>query len=149
VVKLLTFDLSLLVPVCLAAGTFMFMATERRDWRQFGRILVGIGLLLLSLEMIGQASEPLRQSTLMPADRQLLLRRFRHRLSARRPRHLAVPFLDRGGAVAGDTGRARLSSHPSLASCWCSASISAPRFIAPLLTRNAEPGVRVVPIGNL
>jgi hypothetical protein len=50
VVKLLTFDLSLLVPVCLVAGTVMFMATERRDWRQFGRILVGIGLLLLSLD---------------------------------------------------------------------------------------------------
>ena len=66
VVKLLTLDLSLLVPVCLAAGTAMFMATERRTWRQLGRILVGIGLLLLSLEMIGEASEPLRQSRLLP-----------------------------------------------------------------------------------
>jgi len=58
VAKLLTYDLTLLVPLCLIAGTFMFMATERRDWRQIGRILVGIGLLILSLEMIGQASEP-------------------------------------------------------------------------------------------
>src|ERR687897_1255147 len=66
VVKLLSFDLSLLVPLCLAAGTAMFMATERRDWRQFGRILVGIGLLVLSLEMIGTASEPLRESRLLP-----------------------------------------------------------------------------------
>ena len=66
VVKLLSFDLSLLVPICLAAGTVMFMATERRQWRQFGRILVGIGLLVLSLEMIGQASEPLRESRLLP-----------------------------------------------------------------------------------
>lgn len=66
VVKLLSFDLSLLVPLCLAAGTAMFMATERRDWRQFGRILVGIGLLILSLRMIGEASEPLRESQLLP-----------------------------------------------------------------------------------
>ena len=66
VVKLLTFDLTLLVPLCLITGTVMFMATERRDWRQSGRILVGIGLLILSLEMIGQASEPLRNSQLMP-----------------------------------------------------------------------------------
>jgi phosphate:Na+ symporter len=66
VVKLLSFDLTLLVPVCLAAGTAMFMATERRAWRQFGRILVGIGLLVLSLEMIGEASEPLRDSRLLP-----------------------------------------------------------------------------------
>src|SRR5690606_20692636 len=66
VVKLLTFDLSLLVPICLAAGTTMFLATERRNWRQFGRILVGIGLLVLSLEMVGTASEPLRESRLLP-----------------------------------------------------------------------------------
>ena len=66
VVKLLSFDLVLLVPICLVAGTVMFMATERRDWRQVGRILVGIGLLVLSLEMIGEASEPLRDSRLLP-----------------------------------------------------------------------------------
>src|SRR6185312_9097520 len=66
VTKLLTFDLTLLVPLCLISGTFMFMATERRDWRQVGRILVGIGLLILSLEMIGQASEPLRNSQMLP-----------------------------------------------------------------------------------
>lgn len=64
--KLLSFDLSLLIPVCLTAGTVMFMATEQRSWRQFGRILVGIGLLLLSLTMIGQAAGPLRESQLLP-----------------------------------------------------------------------------------
>ncbi|MCO6393094.1 Na/Pi cotransporter family protein [Aliihoeflea aestuarii] len=66
VVKMLSFDLSLLVPVCLFSGTAIFLATERRAWRQFGRILVGIGLLLLSLRLIGEASEPLRDSTLLP-----------------------------------------------------------------------------------
>ena len=66
VVRILSFDLSLLVPVCLAAGTVMFMATEQRQWRQFGRILVGIGLLILSLDMIGEAAEPLRDSRLLP-----------------------------------------------------------------------------------
>lgn len=66
VVKLLSFDLSLLVPVALSAGTFIFLATERRSWRQFGRIMVGIGLLVLSLQMIGAASEPLRESRLLP-----------------------------------------------------------------------------------
>jgi phosphate:Na+ symporter len=66
VVKILSFDLQLLVPLCLVAGTTMFLATERRDWRQFGRILVGIGLLILSLRMIGEASEPLRDSRILP-----------------------------------------------------------------------------------
>ncbi len=66
VVKLLSFDLGLLVPLCLVAGTAMFLTTEARKWRQIGRILIGIGLLILSLQMIGQSSEPLRHSRLLP-----------------------------------------------------------------------------------
>jgi phosphate:Na+ symporter len=65
VVKILTFDLTI-VPICLFLGTAIFLATERREWRQFGRILVGIGLLILSLQLIGEASEPLRESALLP-----------------------------------------------------------------------------------
>ncbi|NMG40573.1 Na/Pi cotransporter family protein [Chelativorans sp. ZYF759] len=66
VVKILTFDLTIIVPICLFVGTAIFLATERREWRQFGRILIGIGLLVLSLQLIGEASEPLRQSALLP-----------------------------------------------------------------------------------
>jgi phosphate:Na+ symporter len=66
VVKLLSFDLGVLVPVCLVAGTVLFMATERRSLLQFGRILIGVGLLILSLRLIGEASEPLRQSRILP-----------------------------------------------------------------------------------
>src|SRR5690606_16225093 len=39
VVKILSFDLTLLVPICLVVGTSIFLATERRQWRQAGRIL--------------------------------------------------------------------------------------------------------------
>lgn len=66
VVKLLSFDLSVLVPLCLVAGTVLFMSTERRELLQFGRILIGVGLLILSLRLIGEASEPLRESRLLP-----------------------------------------------------------------------------------
>ncbi len=148
VVKLLTFDLSLLVPICLVTGTTMFMATERRDWRQVGRILVGIGLLLLSLEMIGAASEPLRESRLMP---------------------VIVDYF------AGDPVTAYLLAalvtwlfHSSIAAVLLCVTLAGrgiippelgivlvlgvnlgSSVIAPLLTRGAEPAVRVVPIGNL
>ena len=66
VVKLLSFNLSHLVPLCLVAGTIMFMSTKRRDWLQLGRVLIGIGLLVLSLRLIGEASEPLRESRVLP-----------------------------------------------------------------------------------
>jgi phosphate:Na+ symporter len=66
VVKLLSFDLSLLAPVCLVAGAALFMTTEDRKWLQIGRILIGIGLLILSLRLIGEASHPLRDSQILP-----------------------------------------------------------------------------------
>lgn len=148
VVKLLSFDLGLLVPVCLAAGTAMFMATERRAWRQAGRILVGIGLLILSLEMIGEASEPLRESSVLP---------------------VIIDYL------AGDPVTAYLLAalmtwlfHSSIAAVLLFVTLADRGFIppelgvvlvlgvnlgssviAPLLTRGAEPAVRIVPIGNL
>ena len=64
--RLLSFNLQPLIPLLIVLGTAAYMATENRNWRQAGRILVGIGLLLLSLRMIGQASEPLRESKLLP-----------------------------------------------------------------------------------
>lgn len=66
VVKLLSFDLSLLVPVAIFAGAVIFLSAERRVWQNFGSILVGIGLLILSLRLIGEASEPLRESRILP-----------------------------------------------------------------------------------
>ena len=65
-VRLLSFDLGNLVPALLLAGTIVFMSVTHRVWQQAGRILVGIGLLLLSLRLIGEASEPLRDSSLLP-----------------------------------------------------------------------------------
>jgi phosphate:Na+ symporter len=66
VVKLLSFDLELLVPLCMVTGTILFMTTSRRDLLQLGRILIGVGLLILSLRLIGEASEPLRHSQILP-----------------------------------------------------------------------------------
>ncbi|MGE0500039.1 MAG: Na/Pi cotransporter family protein [Rhizobiaceae bacterium] len=148
VVKVLTFDLALLVPVCLAAGTAMFMATGRREWRQIGRILVGIGLLLLSLEMTGEASEPLRDSRLLP---------------------VIVDYFS-GDPITAYLLAALLTwlFHSSIAAVLLFVTLAGRGFIpselgivlvlgvnlgssiiAPLLTRNAAPAVRTVPIGNL
>ena len=66
VVRILRQDLSLLIPLLLLAGTFAFRASEQRNWRQVGRILFGLGLLLLSLKLIGEASIPLKTSEILP-----------------------------------------------------------------------------------
>lgn len=65
-VKILSYDLSILIPICLIFGTMMFRTTEQRTWRQSGRIVFGAGLIILSLHMLSGATEPLRNSDLLP-----------------------------------------------------------------------------------
>lgn len=66
VVKILSFDLSWLIPLLLIAGAAMFLKFEARGIKQSGRILLGVALVLLSLKMIGEATGPLRHSTVLP-----------------------------------------------------------------------------------
>jgi phosphate:Na+ symporter len=148
VVKLLTFDLTLLVPLCLIAGTVMFMATERRDWRQMGRILIGVGLLILSLEMIGQASEPLRNSQLMP----LIINYFSGDSITTYLLAALVTWLFQSSIaavllMATLAGRGLIT--PELGVVLVLGVNLGSSLIAPMLTRSAPPEVRVVPIGNL
>jgi phosphate:Na+ symporter len=148
VAKLLTFDLSLLVPLCLVAGTIMFMATERRDWRQSGRILVGIGLLILSLEMIGQASEPLRDSQLMP----VIINYFSGDAISTYLLAALITWLFQSSIaavllMATLAGRGVIT--PELGVVLILGVNLGSSIIAPMLTRSAPPEVRVVPIGNL
>ena len=65
-VRLLTFDLKALSPALIFIGTVTFMVTDNFSARHTGRIIIGIGLLLLALTLIGTASEPLRESSLLP-----------------------------------------------------------------------------------
>ncbi|MDX8457820.1 Na/Pi cotransporter family protein [Mesorhizobium humile] len=148
VAKLLTFDLTLLVPLCLIAGTVMFMATERRDWRQVGRILIGVGLLILSLEMIGQASEPLRNSQLMP----LIINYFSGDSITTYLLAALVTWLFQSSIaavllMATLAGRGLIT--PELGVVLVLGVNLGSSLIAPMLTRSAPPEVRVVPIGNL
>ncbi|MGB5870672.1 MAG: Na/Pi cotransporter family protein [Albidovulum sp.] len=66
VVKILSFDLSGLIPILLFAGATLFLKFEARKWRQTGRIVLGIAFILLSLKMVGEATEPLRDSAFLP-----------------------------------------------------------------------------------
>jgi phosphate:Na+ symporter len=66
VVKILSFELDWLVPILLVLGAGLFLKGAQRDVRQAGRILVGIALVLVSLQMIAAATAPLRQSQMLP-----------------------------------------------------------------------------------
>ncbi len=62
--RVLTFDISLLSPVLILVGTCFFFI-KRADTRQgqFGRILIGLGIIMIALNHIVDATMPLRTST--------------------------------------------------------------------------------------
>ncbi len=62
VAQVLSFDLRALFPILLLAGVVAFMATEHNRTRSLGRVAIGLGLMLLALRLIREASAPLRDS---------------------------------------------------------------------------------------
>ena len=78
VAQVLSFDLRWLSPLALALGVFTFLASEKSKRRSLARSAIGLGLVLLSLQLIVDASTPLRQSQallvlLEPLSSELLL----------------------------------------------------------------------------
>src|SRR3546814_17199470 len=49
-------------PLLIAAGVFGFLSVRRSRHKNLARITLGLGVMLLSLQLIVQASAPLRES---------------------------------------------------------------------------------------
>lgn len=67
VVKVLSFDLSALIPFLVVAGVLLFLKSEGRQARQLGRVVLGVAFILLALGMVGDATEPMRRAGALPA----------------------------------------------------------------------------------
>lgn len=61
--RILTFDLSWLSPLFILFGVIFFLGKQRTFIGQIGRISLGLGLILLSLDLIIKASNPITHST--------------------------------------------------------------------------------------
>lgn len=66
-VLILSHPLDWLIPALLAVGAGVFVKTERRSLRQAGRIVLGVAFILISLQFLREAMEPIQSSGLMPA----------------------------------------------------------------------------------
>jgi phosphate:Na+ symporter len=62
VVQILTSRIAVLTPLLMLVGVMFFLRSSRRSLRQIGRILIGLALIFLSLDLIREASAPLSAS---------------------------------------------------------------------------------------
>lgn len=65
VVQALSMDLDFLSPILIAIGVFLFLSSDNSKRRAIARAFTGLGLMLLSLKLIGLASVSLRESELI------------------------------------------------------------------------------------
>ncbi|WP_455479010.1 Na/Pi cotransporter family protein [Bartonella sp. B23] len=148
VVKILSYNLTLVVPLCLLIGTCIFMTTEKRDWRQIGRIIIGIGLLVLSLQMISAAMEPLRNSAVLPS----IIRYLSTDPISTFLLAAALTYLLHS-SIAGIILLVNFANYDLIHAQLCVIMVLGVNFgsslIAPILTRNASPNSRLIPLGNL
>ncbi len=67
IVLALSFQLDWLLPTCLAIGGWFYLKSKGRQSRKIGQALLGVGLILLSLQLLSEAFEPVRSSSHWPA----------------------------------------------------------------------------------
>ncbi len=67
VIQILSIDLSWLQPVLLAVGGWMYLKAGRANLRLLGRILLGVAFILMSLHLLRDAVDPIRNSAFLPA----------------------------------------------------------------------------------
>jgi phosphate:Na+ symporter len=65
VASILSFDLTLLTPPLIIAGGLLFLRGNTRQTKQLGRMVLGIAFVLLSLEMVSEATAPWRDSEVL------------------------------------------------------------------------------------
>ena len=65
VAQILTFDLSALSPILIAVGVILFTYSAGGRRRDVGRLLLGLGMMLLALKLIVAASLPMRESLII------------------------------------------------------------------------------------
>lgn len=62
VTVLLSFDLSWLAPLLIFSGIVLYLSREASRAGRFGRILIGLGLIMFALQWIGVSTHPLVQA---------------------------------------------------------------------------------------
>lgn len=63
--RLLSLDISAISPFLVTGGVFLFLRYSHRRLGQFGRVLIGLGLIMLALSIIMSATAPIKSSPML------------------------------------------------------------------------------------
>ena len=120
VTVVLSFDLSWLSPLLIFVGVVLFLSRQAEPIGRFGRVLIGLGLIIFALQWISVAAKPVvagrrRQGDLRVADRRRAARHAGRRAAhdpvllepRRRPGGRGPRFAARDRAAGGARPRAR------------------------------------------
>lgn len=148
VVQALSYDLSVLSPILIAVGVFLFLSSDKSKRRAIARAFIGLGLMLLSLKLVVLASVSLRESELVsvlvaPMTHEPLLAIIAVALITW-VSHSSVAVV----LLIMSLASIQVISIQLAFSMVLGANVGA-GFIAMGLTARAAPAVRRVPLGNL
>ena len=115
VVQILSIDLSWLMPILLLTGGVLFLKGKTGLIRQIGRIVLGIGMILLSLKLIGEATAPLRESSFLLLVMGISGKRSSRLVSCRRLRYLVITL--KRCVYSTDSGTGRAAGYPFGSRC--------------------------------
>src|SRR3954470_16289028 len=143
-----SFDLSWLSPLLIFVGVVIFISRQNSGFGAVGRVLIGLGLITLALQLIVGATRPLTES---PAVRALLVAL---------PNDVVLDIIV--GAILTVLSSSSLAIVLLIATLAASALVPVPialglvlganigsGLLAMIATANAAPQVRRLPLGNL
>ena len=143
-----SFDLSWLSPLLIFVGVVVFISRQNSGFGAVGRVLIGLGLITLALQLIFAATRPLTESAAVRA------------LLGALPSDVVIDMLV--GGVLTVLAYSSLAIVLLVATLAASALVPVPvalglvlganlgsGVLAMLATANAEPQVRRLPLGNL
>ncbi len=148
VTVVLSYDLSWLSPLLIFVGVVLFLARQSDSIGRFGRVLIGLGLIMFALQWISVAAKPVVQARRRPGDLRLADRRRAARHAGRRADDDPVLFEPRRRAADGHPRLAARASRFRWRSASCSARISAAASSACCRRCNSPPEARRVTLGN-
>ena len=94
--RILTLNISSLIPILLIAGTFLFLRRMEKREGQFGRMLLGFAFVLLALQSIMASTQPMRDELLQAGviHSHYVLHPLIHHLLLRNRQHLEAFYSD-------------------------------------------------------